>query len=185
MAPSTAVRRIRERVVQASSTSPRGRSTDSAYPSATVVVMTTYGLTTCIAPSTSRNSDGRALMMRPARSLCLETRTVCVADGTEPRFVYGVRVVPPNAPVRRRLEVCPFRLLPHTVVFHPSRTQPPRARWPRRCAMRQRPYPPLQGRTHEEHLCLSRTIYLLVHPWGTQTGPSSCMCLPLAPPLVL
>src|SRR5215831_12836017 len=98
MAPSTAVRRIRERVVQASSTSPRGRSTDSAYPSATVVVMTTYGLTTCIAPSTSRNSDGRAPRMRPARSLCLETRTVCVADGTEPLFVYGVRVVPPNAP---------------------------------------------------------------------------------------
>ena len=65
-----------------------GRIAVSAYPSSTVVVTTTCGLTNFITPSTSRNSVGRALRMRPAQRLFFERGEDTCLDGTSiPRFL--------------------------------------------------------------------------------------------------
>src|SRR5262245_45181745 len=61
-------------MVHASSTTPRGTITDSAYPRSTVALTTTSGFTNFIAPSTSRNSAGRALLIQPVQSKAFDPR---------------------------------------------------------------------------------------------------------------
>src|SRR5262245_17298628 len=67
-------------MVHASSTTPRGTITDSAYPRSTVALTTTSGFTNFIAPSTSRNSAGRALMIQPVQSKAFDPRERGASD---------------------------------------------------------------------------------------------------------
>src|SRR5215204_1748201 len=99
-------------------TTPRPGRTLSGYPSRTVASTTGAGFTNFPTASTSRNNAGKALMIRPARSLFFETGAAWVLDcmyssprESSERKSTGARnrslFCPPPEPVLLRGEVRP------------------------------------------------------------------------------